>query len=67
MMKTFVKDYVKLCKDSMGFYKKHWKGCVLMNAVVLAAEFGYFYKDVIKDKIDNKLEERKSKKGETQA
>ena len=41
-MKEFWKDYVVLCKDTGRFYKKHWKGVVLVNAVVFAAEVAYF-------------------------
>ena len=45
-MKEFVKDYVDLCKDSGRFYKKHWKGVVLLNAVVIVAESAWYkYKD----------------------
>ena len=45
-MKEFVKDYVDLCKDSGRFYKKHWKGVVLLNAVVIVAELAWYkYKD----------------------
>lgn len=54
-MKDFWKDYATMCKDSLGFYKKHWKGCVVLNAVVIGAELAWFYKDSIKDKIDEKL------------
>ena len=44
-MKEFVKDYVELCKDSGRFYKKHWKGVILLNAVVIGAELAwYMYK-----------------------
>lgn len=45
-MKEFVKDYVDLCKDSGQFYKKHWKGVVLLNAVIIGAELAWYkYKD----------------------
>lgn len=45
-MKEFVKDYVDLCKDSGRFYKKHWKGVVLLNAVIIGAEYAWYkYKD----------------------
>ena len=44
-MKEFVKDYVDLCKESGKFYKKHWKGAVLLNAVIIGAELAwYMYK-----------------------
>ena len=42
-MKNFWKDYWELCKDTGKFYKKHWKGVVLLNATVVAAELAYFY------------------------
>ena len=42
-MKTFVKDYVELCKETGRFYKKHWKGCLLLNAAIVGAEVAYFY------------------------
>ena len=54
-MKEFWKDYAAICKDGLGFYKKHWKGCVVFNAVVIGAELAWFYRDSIKDKIDEKL------------
>ena len=58
--KTFWKDYAELCKQSGEWYKKHWKGALVLNAVIVAAEFAWFYKDEIKDKVHEKLEERKS-------
>lgn len=59
-MKTFVKDYVDLCKASGNFYKKHWKGTLLLNVVIIGGEMIYFGRDVIKDAIKEKL----PKKGE---
>lgn len=41
-MKQFWKDYVELCKESGRFYKKHWKGVVVLNAVIIGAEMAYF-------------------------
>lgn len=41
-MKEFVKDYVELCKDSGRFYKKHWKGVILLNAVIIGAELAWY-------------------------
>lgn len=41
-MKEFWKDYVDLCKVTGRFYKKHWKGVIVMNAVVIGAELAYF-------------------------
>lgn len=41
-MKDFWKDYRELCKESGRFYKKHWKGCLVLNAAIIGAEFGWF-------------------------
>ena len=41
-MKEFVKDYVDLCKESGKFYKKHWKGVILLNVLVIGAEMAYY-------------------------
>ena len=37
-MKQFWKDYGELCKEAGRFYKKHWKGCVLLNAAIIGVE-----------------------------
>lgn len=54
-MKEFVKDYVELCKDSGKFYKKHWKGVILLNTVIIAGEFAWFFRDSIKDSVKEKF------------
>lgn len=54
-MKEFVKDYVDLSKATGRFYKKHWKGLVVMNVVVLGAEFAWLYKEPIKDAFNEKF------------
>lgn len=41
-MKQFWKDYGELCKEAGRFYKKHWKGCVLLNAAIIGAELMWF-------------------------
>lgn len=41
-MKQFWKDYGELCKETGRFYKKHWKGVILLNAVVFGAEVAWF-------------------------
>ena len=41
-MKEFWKDYGELCKETGRFYKKHWKGCIVLNAVTLGAELAYY-------------------------
>lgn len=41
-MKEFYSDYVELMKVTGKFYKKHWKGVLVVNVVVLGAEIAYF-------------------------
>ena len=53
-MKGFFKDYSNLCKESCTFYKKHWKGVILVNAVIVAGEFAWLKRDTIKDKFSKK-------------
>ena len=54
-MKDFVKDYVDLCAESGKFYKKHWKGVILLNAAIIAGEFAWLYRDNIKDSLKEKF------------
>lgn len=54
-MKGFVKDYIDLCKHSCCFYKKHWKGVIVMNVVVYASTMAYYCKDQIKDAFKEKF------------
>lgn len=37
-MKQFWKDYGNLCKETNQFYKKHWKGVIVLNAVIIGVE-----------------------------
>ena len=32
-MKTFFKDYWQLCKNTYGFYKRHWLGTIIASFV----------------------------------
>ena len=58
-MKAFFKDYWDLCKQSGDFYKKHWKGTLVLNAILIGGELIYFYKDEIVDTVKEKLPKRK--------
>lgn len=58
-MKAFFKDYWDLCKQSGDFYKKHWKGTLVLNAVIIGGELIYFYKDEIVKTVKEKLPKRK--------
>lgn len=54
-MKEFMKDYKELCKQTGVFYKKHWKGVVILNAAIVVAEFGCIFRHQIIEKLDEKL------------
>ena len=54
-MKEFVKDYIDLCKDSGKFYKKHWKGVIVLNVVAIAGELIWFKRNNIKNRIEEKV------------
>ena len=58
-MKAFFKDYWDLCKQSGDFYKKHWRGTLVLNAVIIGGELIYFYKDEIVDTVKEKLPKRR--------
>ena len=59
-MNEFVKDYVDLCKDGCRFYKKHWKGVVLLNVVIIGAQYAWYkyndkrFKNCIKEGLEKK-------------
>ena len=53
-MRKFWKDYAELCKAAGRFYKKHWLGCIVLNAVMIAGQYVWFYRDDIKDKLTSK-------------
>lgn len=54
-MKEFWRDYGDLCKETGRFYKKHWFGVIVLEAVVIAGEFAWFKRDSIKDRVKSKL------------
>ena len=58
-MKAFFKDYWDLCKQSGDFCKKHWKGTLVLNAVLIGGELIYFYRNEIVDTVKEKLPKRK--------
>lgn len=55
-MKEFWRDYGELCKESGRFMKKHWKGCILLNAAIIGAEMAYIFRGNIKDAIEEKFD-----------
>lgn len=60
-MKEFWKDYGGLCKESINFGKKHWKGVVLLNVALVGAELAWYKYG---NKVTNINFGKKSKKGE---
>ena len=61
-MKEFVKDYVELCKDSGKFYKKHWKGLIVLNALIIGGELVWYkYKTKQFDALMNDILEEEEK------
>lgn len=54
-MRTFMKDYLELCKMTGVFYKKHWLGCIGMNAAVIMIFMAYIMKDEIKNQAKSKF------------
>ena len=59
-MKKFWKDYADLCKESGNFYKKHWLGVIVLNAVIIAGEFAWWKRDKIKDYVKSKIKKEES-------
>ena len=58
-MKAFFKDYWDLYKQSGDFCKKHWKGILVLNAVLIGGELIYCYRNEIVDTVKEKLPKRK--------
>ena len=54
-MKTFIKDYLNLCKKSGEFYKNHWKGVIVLNAIITTGGFLYILRDDIKYYLEEKF------------
>ena len=59
-MKKFWNDYVGLCKASGNFYKKHWFGVIVMEAVSIAGVFAWLNSDKIKDRVKSKFKKEES-------
>ena len=59
-MAEFWKDYGKLCKETGKFYKKHWRGVIVLTAVIVGAELTYLERYQIKDKIEKIRKEKEN-------
>ena len=62
-MKKFWKDCWELTKHSGRFYKKHWKGMIVLTSIsyVVGCGIGYtiIYAEDIKNKIKSKFHKKK--------
>ena len=66
----FVNDYKDLTKLQLAFWKKHWKGMVVMTVVIVGAEIAVFELENNQDKIKAKIRnvtKRKPKKVKIEA
>lgn len=59
-MAEFWKDYGKLCKETGEFYKKHWRGVIVLNAVIFGVNLVYLERYQIKDKIEKIRKEKEN-------
>ena len=66
-MRTFMKDYVALCKESGRFCKKHWLGIIVLYITVFAAELAWIFRGSIWNKfkeVSKTIRDKKAKKEE---
>lgn len=61
--KLFWKDLGTLYANFGRWLKKHWKGYLVLGAVIWGVEMVVIYRDTIKDTIGDKLKSRKSEEG----
>ena len=57
-MKDFWKDYGELCKSSGRFYKKHWKGLLVLNAAIIGVEFAFAWAKSKTKQFDNLISKK---------
>lgn len=53
-MKDYFKDYLKLCKDCGKFYKRHWRGTIVLNIVCIVGMFTPYIFNKIEEKMLSK-------------
>lgn len=53
-MKDYFKDYLKLCKDCGKFYKRHWRGTIVLNIVCIVGMFMPYIFNKIEEKMLSK-------------
>lgn len=62
-MSNFFKSYYEeVYKPNIKWTKTHWKGLIVTYCVAGAIEMGWIFRDQIKEKVSEKIEERKMKK-----
>jgi hypothetical protein len=63
--KTFWKDYGTCMKVYSNWLKKHWKGYLVFTGILMSLEGLWFFREDIRDGIEEKVETLKSKKQES--
>lgn len=63
--KTFWKDYGTCLKVYDNWLKKHWKGYLVFTGILMGLERLWFFREDIRDGIEEKVETLKSKKQES--
>lgn len=63
--KTFWKDYGTCMKVYGNWLKKHWKGYLVFTGILMSLEGLWFFREDIRDGIEEKVETLKSKKQES--
>ena len=69
IMKDFFKDYLKICKDCGKFYKRNWKGVIIIKFFCIVVMFIPYVYNKIEEKIlskwyEERVKEMDNEKGE---
>ena len=65
-MRKYFKDYGELCKSSIGFYKKHWLGTIIMQIITFFIGIYMFWPKDLRDGFFGGIKENFSKKDESE-
>ena len=60
-MKSYLKDYTGLVKQTMQFMKKHWIGTIVINTILLVISVLLFWPKWFKEEIIDEITEIKNK------
>lgn len=59
-MRKFWRDYAEIYKLSGQFYRNHWFGVIVVNVLIIAFWYSWFFLDDIKDAIRRKFKKEES-------